>query len=100
MTTLAELDTYVQKLNSHDWTYDYSDDMSVYRKGKASEATIEAGAKADPVLQAVYNAYTNARRGSTPWTERKLIRDAIVEGLRTDLKVAATTELITPKETV
>lgn len=31
MTTLIDLE---QKLKAHDWYYDYSDDGSVYRKGR------------------------------------------------------------------
>lgn len=37
---VIELDTYVQRLRSHDWYYAYSDDYSVYCRGRDQAAEL------------------------------------------------------------
>ena len=41
----------------HDWFYDYSDDHSVYCRGRDSESNLVGLASNDPELQDIYNAW-------------------------------------------
>ena len=44
-----EMEEYIKMLKSHDWTYDYSDDHSVWKRGSAEAAEIRRlGDKVDP----------------------------------------------------
>jgi hypothetical protein len=102
MTTLAELDAFVRQLENHDWTYEFSDDGGKYRDGQNQRMQINREARKDAVLMAAFNTYYNyhfpPHAISNAWPDKKLVRDSIIEGLRHDLKVAATVELISSKE--
>lgn len=95
MTTLAELDAYVEQLNKHDWTYEYSDDHRVYQKGLAKQRELEANASGNQLLSSAYVAYLTWYSSGAGALE-KIFRDAVIGGLRKDLKLAATVELIAP----
>ena len=44
-----EMEEYIKMLKSHDWTYDYSDDHSVWKRGSAEADAIRSlGDKVDP----------------------------------------------------
>lgn len=55
--SIDQLDQFLFKLDRHDWTYNYSDDHSVWRKGVANERLILEEAKAHPALQELVDAY-------------------------------------------
>ena len=103
MTTLAELDEFVRNCDAHDWTYEFSDDGAMYRRGQSQRMALNSKAKTDAVLMAAFNAYLNYHfpkvASSAAWPEKKLVFDVILEALRSDLKRQATEALITPKET-
>lgn len=42
---MTPLDHFKEKLDKHDWYYEFSDDITVYRAGKANEAALEKEAK-------------------------------------------------------
>ena len=98
MTTLAELDAYIERLNRHDWSYEYSDDQKVWLKGLGSKAVLEADAGRDHLFNAAYAAYSSWYQAGCGPLE-KIFRDAVIGGLRKELKVAATVELIAPGQT-
>lgn len=54
MTTFAD---YEKLLSSHDWTYMYSDDGSVYRRGGEENDTLRRIARESPAHQAFYDAW-------------------------------------------
>lgn len=45
------------KLNQHDWFYEYSDDTRVWRKGSEREGWLRTIASKDPVLKALYEGF-------------------------------------------
>lgn len=49
---------YLKLLEEHDWLYYYSDDHSVWKKGKQTADKINDLAESDPRLKAVYDSYT------------------------------------------
>lgn len=57
---LELIDSFVELLNRHDYSYDYSDDSNVYRRGLTQKKAIEERIKAHPAaLQPVYDAYNH-----------------------------------------
>lgn len=38
----AELEDYIKLLKAHDWTFEFSDDQTVWRQGRQERATLEA----------------------------------------------------------
>ena len=53
-----EMEEYIKMLKSHDWTYDYSDDHSVWKRGSAEAAEIRRlGDKVDPDRE-LYKKYS------------------------------------------
>lgn len=50
------MEQLIKAMKSHDWFYDYSDDISVYRAGKASE-------------QELYRLYVSLGSPKAIWNE-------------------------------
>lgn len=49
LKAVAEMDAYINLLRSHDWFYDYSDDHSVWKRGREQRNKLEAMAmRLDP----------------------------------------------------
>jgi len=40
MSEMNDLDKYITQLKHHDWTYNYSDDHSVWRRGEAERMNL------------------------------------------------------------
>ena len=99
MTTLAELDAYIEQLNNHDWSYEYSDDHKVWSLGLANRKALEMEAQRDSTLAAAHAAYCNWYAKGCDALE-KVFRDAVIGGLRHDLKVEATKALLLPGDAV
>ncbi len=54
---MTPLDLFKEKLDKHDWYYEFSDDITVYRSGKANEAALmKEAAEAGPEFQAAFSA--------------------------------------------
>lgn len=51
------LDDYEKKLKGHDWTYMYSDDNRVYKRGRDSESEIKSHAGQSKEHKALYDKY-------------------------------------------
>lgn len=45
---LADLPTYIVALKRHDWSYQYSDDHTVWSRGRDRQAQLEAARKHSP----------------------------------------------------
>lgn len=60
MSKELNVDDYINMLKSHDWFYDYSDDHSVWVRGKAQRgAILEAKKELDPDY-IIWNQYCPA----------------------------------------
>ena len=55
--SVSEFDEFVMLLRSHDWLYEWSDDQSVWVRGKEAERIIKERAKIDPILTDLYTSY-------------------------------------------
>lgn len=42
---MSEIDQYKQRLSSHDWSYEYSDDHSVWSRGRDERQRLSAQAR-------------------------------------------------------
>lgn len=63
-----EMEDYIQKLKSHDWTYNYSDDHRAWKKGSAEAAEIaQLRKKLDPKGE-IYNKYNPLNKESVEET--------------------------------
>ncbi len=51
MIKSKELEDYISLLRAHDWKYDFSDDHTVWSRGKASYEKILSLAKTHPALE-------------------------------------------------
>jgi len=51
------IEEFYKLLQSHDWYYYFSDDPSVYDKGKASHTAIVSAVKTYPTLKLLYKDY-------------------------------------------
>ena len=50
-------DDYLKLLKAHDWTYQYSDDHSVWKKGTQTSQTLVSLAKSNANLEVMYRNY-------------------------------------------
>ena len=54
---LPKIDTYINLLQTHDWSYDYSDEYSKWKRGFEQKSQLEAYARdLDPTYK-VWNEY-------------------------------------------
>lgn len=59
---MKPIDFFKEKLEKHDWYYSFSDDITVYRRGKAAEDALEKEAKeGGPEFQAEWAAACKRR---------------------------------------
>lgn len=87
MTTAAELEDFIYKLERHDWRYEYSDDGRVWRAGVNAQRELEAIAKTDSVLAQAMLAVQVKYCGQGNYADRVLrcadqlntIRDSLKE---------------------
>lgn len=62
--TLTDFDA---KLAGFDWFYDYSDDHSVWERGRAAHSAVLAIAKESPQHQALYDLWERHHFTGKPW---------------------------------
>lgn len=87
MTTAAELEDFIYKLERHDWHYEYSDDGRVWRAGVNAQRELEAIAKTDSILAQAMLAIQVKYCGQGNYADRVLrcadqlntIRDSLKE---------------------
>lgn len=87
MTTAAELEDFIWKLERHDWRYEYSDDGRVWRAGVNAQRELEAIAKTDSILAQAMLAIQVKYCGQGNYADRVLrcadqlntIRDSLKE---------------------
>lgn len=54
---VEQFDAFVNQLKNHDWHFEYSDDHSVWRRGRANLEAIRAKAKSNAVFQTAYEIW-------------------------------------------
>jgi len=90
MATPEQLDAFIQQLERHDYSFDFSDDGSVWRRGVAERNAINAVLKAHPELTPVHAAYYtywwHDIDGNRDWPARKVQRDAAIAEFRNSMK--------------
>lgn len=60
------------RCSGHDWYYDYSDDYSVYSRGKRAAVEIVSLSKTDPLFEKIFKAwYDHVWSGPAFNSERK-----------------------------
>lgn len=63
------IEEYWQKLKSHDWYYDYSDDHSVWQRGGRSKVELQAACQENELFARMYTDYSNWMFKSLPERE-------------------------------
>lgn len=53
-----KLSSFYDRLNVHDWFYDYSDDHRVWARGCADRAELRAIAMSSPAHRSLYNEFS------------------------------------------
>ena len=96
MPTIEEFDAYVIKLGHHDWTFEYSDDGSVWRRGKDNEKSLLSTANGKPELMGAYKAYIDYTftNPDTSWPDRLIKRANDISALRQQILEAMVVDLI------
>ena len=95
MPTIEEFDAYVKRLSHHDWTFEYSDDGHVWRRGKDNhKSLIDQAKKSEVYFGAAYKAYIDCAFTDTPWPERLITRSNTINALRQQILEAMVVDLI------
>jgi len=80
MTTLKDFQSYVQALKYHDWNYEFSDDHSVWKAGRANEKKLRAQASTDTLLMHTFACWADFMSRSQGLKERTQ-RDAYIASI-------------------
>lgn len=86
MTTAAELEDFIYKLERHDWRYEYSDDGRVWRAGVNAQRELEAIAKTDSMLAQAMLAVQVKYCGQGNYADRVLRCAEQLNAIRDSLK--------------
>ena len=72
--------TFIELLDNHDYSFDFSDDGSVFRRGMSQRGVINDMANQYPVLVPIYKLYYNYWWNNNPTTRavHLLYRDRAV----------------------
>lgn len=75
MTALdpAYLQSYIDRLNAHDWHYEKTDDARVWKAGQAAQEKLRREASTDPVLFELYHARSDSKSDLTNGQKRMLL---------------------------
>lgn len=82
MTTLTDFQSYLHALRQHDWDYEFSDDHSVWRAGRANEIKLRTQASTDPLLLNAFTCWSHFINSDKNIIERTK-RDACIAQLST-----------------
>ena len=55
--TVEQFDAFIDRLNQHNWYYDYQEDHTTWTAGAAVYRELQADAKRVPVLQHAFDSY-------------------------------------------
>jgi hypothetical protein len=72
MQTLEQRQAFYDRLNRHDWLYEYSDDGSVYAKGNAEHRALQSVRTASPENATMYLAFQDYHFGKYSKPERPI----------------------------
>lgn len=89
MLTLEQFNDFVTLLALHDWHYDYSDDMSVWRKGSAHRALIDESKRKHPMYHQAYEAWHTYIYRSHRNAENRQVLEQTIKELRAELLITA-----------
>jgi hypothetical protein len=79
---VLDFDAYIQELDRHDWTFEYSDDHSVWKKGYANQDRLYGLTRISPRYAAAFKAYGDYyfnRNNMTRERLEKMIHDLRLE---------------------
>lgn len=96
MPTLEEFDAFVLELNSHDWTFEYSDDQSKWRSGKAKQSSLLNQTRKNTFFDKAYIAYLDMTYSGerVSWPDRLITRANTITELRQQICVDMTNKLL------
>lgn len=86
MTTAAELEDFIYKLERHDWHYEYSNDERAWRAEVNAQRELEAIAKTDSVLAQAMLAVQIKYCGQGNYADRVLRCAEQLNAIRDSLK--------------
>lgn len=89
MLTLEQFNDFVSQMALHDWHYDYSDDISVWRKGNVQRTLIETTSKRHELYVRAYKAWHTYIYGSHGTAAAREQRDQTINELRAELLITA-----------
>lgn len=75
MISLQDFEDYCDRLEKHDWFYEFSDDGSVYRAGREKHTQLIQQSFQQPMLGKAFDLYHDRSKGMT----RQEIRQQIAE---------------------
>lgn len=67
MVEQLTLQAFYDRLERHDWYYDWSDDNSVWRRGRAEATALKAISQQSPEHMALFTAYSVHKFTGKPW---------------------------------
>ena len=98
MPTLEEFDDFVKQLGNHDWTFEYSDDQSKWRSGKAKQSSLLNQTRKNTFFDKAYIAYLDYTYGDSiepmTWPDRLIKRANTITELRQQICVDMTNKLL------
>lgn len=86
---LEIFDAFVKRLSTHDWHYEYSDDINAYRRGKANTTQLHQVSNSHPLLQDAYDIFAMAAFSAPDRATRDERIAVLREGLRKRLEAKA-----------
>lgn len=84
MTTLKDFQIYAQALQHHDWTHEFSDDHSVWKRGNANEKVLRDQANTNALFMQAFTCWTDCMKTDNSLHHRNQ-RDAHIEMLSSSL---------------
>jgi hypothetical protein len=92
LPSIEAFEAFNTELSRHDWTYDYSDDGRVWRRGVENERKLQATANSHPIFKEAMRAYKTYHfpaDHNQPWPERQEILTTCLSLLRQQIFAAA-----------
>ncbi len=77
MTTLKDFQIYAQALQRHDWTHEFSDDHSVWKRGNANEKVLRDQANTNVFFMQAFTCWTNCMKTDNSLFDRNQRDDRI-----------------------
>jgi hypothetical protein len=86
---IKDINDYVRLLDTHDWFFEYSDDHSVWTKGKKAQTILTNKFKQSPVYEELYSAFAACAITSAPKAQAYAELHETVKQIRENFKETA-----------